>query len=75
MRPCFVLLPTAILLAASTAAEAGPRRVVDCQKNMEDGRVLVDGRQAGDRRYRVLRYDMMRNEGLWSYGRCVIEYR
>jgi len=75
MRLLLSAAPVLALLLAATAAEAGPRRTVDCQKNMEDGRVLVDGRQAGDRRYRVLRYDMMRNEGLWSYGRCVIEYR
>ena len=74
MRPRFAVLLTAAVLFAS-AAQAGPRAMVSCQKNMEDGRVLVDGREVGDRRYRVLRYDMMRSEGLWTYGRCLIEFR
>lgn len=74
MRPWFAATLTAALFLA-TAAEAGPRRTVSCQKNTEDGRVLVDGRAVGDRRYRVLRYDMMKDEGLWTYGRCLIEFR
>ncbi len=64
-----------LVLASGASAEAGSRMTVSCQKNMEDGRILVDGRRVGNSGYRVLRYDMMRNEGLWSYGRCLIELR
>lgn len=65
----------AALLSFAGAAEAQARRTVSCQQNTSDGRILVDGREVGDRRYRVIRYQVTRNEGLWTYGRCVIEFR
>ena len=68
------LLLAGALLVATSAAEAGPRRTVSCQRNTEDGRILVDGRQVGERTYRVVSYRVTRNEGLWTYGRCVIDF-
>lgn len=63
------------LLLATGSVEAGARRNVSCQRNTEDGRILVDGSEVGDARYRVVSYRVTRNDGLWTYGRCVIEFR
>ena len=68
-------LAGSLVVASAAATHAAQRKTVSCQKNTEDGRILADGRQVGDVRYRVLRYDMMRDEGLWTYGRCLIEFR
>lgn len=75
MRMIATSVPVAVCLAlVVTVAEAGPRKTVSCQRNTEDGRILVDGREVGDARYRVIRYQVTRNEGLWTYGRCLIEF-
>ena len=49
--------------------------MISCQQNLNDGRLLVDGRvlPAGAR-YKVIRYQPTSTGDDWSYGSCDVEF-
>ena len=64
---------------AACVAGAGPRpgmaMIIDCQQDLDDGRVLVDGRvlPAGAH-YKVARYRPQSTDPGWSHGTCEIVF-
>ena len=66
-----------LLQMACGTAEAGRRVRTDCQKNLGDGRILVqDGTVLpDDARFKVVSYKASRTDDGWSYGPCTVELR
>jgi hypothetical protein len=64
---------------AACVAGTGPRpglaMVLECQQNLSDGRILVDGRSLpAGARYRVVRYRPRAADPGWSHGTCEIVF-
>jgi hypothetical protein len=68
------IVASTIVVLVSTQVDAKSRMTIACQKNMDDGRILVDGTQLPtNATYKVKSFHSTSRDGTWSYGTCVIE--
>ena len=67
-------IAASIVMLVSTNVDAKSRMTITCQKNMDDGRILVDGTQLPpNATYKVKSFHPTSRDSIWSYGTCVIE--
>jgi hypothetical protein len=74
MNTRFLAIVASAVVLVSTQVDAKSRMTIACQKNMDDGRILVDGTQLpANATYKVKSFHPTSRDGIWSYGTCVIE--
>ena len=76
MRVLTLVPLTACLLVNPIAASAAGLLFTSCQKNLSDGRVLIQDftvLPSDDATFRVLKFQATKREGDWSTGPCIIE--
>jgi hypothetical protein len=72
------LMSVALLLVLGTGAEAGIRVKTTCQKNIGDGRILVEDSSvlpSETSTFKVLKFKAARTDGDWAYGPCLLDAR
>lgn len=66
----------ALLVLTLGVAEAGVRVKTTCQKNLSDGRILVEDFStlpSENATFKVLKFKAAKKDGDWAYGPCVLD--